>query len=107
MNNFYFDSIHFFSENCNYSSDCFNSLNGVIVNKSPSLSVFPNPTNNIVNIKLDNYAGEINLQLYDFAGKFIRSTNSRSLNIEDYPRGIYLLKVSYSDVIKRINVVKY
>lgn len=105
--NFYFDSNHFFSENCNYSSDCFNSLNGVIVNKSSSLTVFPNPTNNIVNIKLDNYAGEINLQLYDFTGKLLKVINNRSLSIEDCPKGIYLLKVSYDDIIKRINVVKY
>ena len=105
--NFYFDSNHFFSENCNYSSGCFNNPTGVIVNKSSNLTVFPNPTNNIVNIKLDNYSGEIHSQLYDFTGKLLRVSNSRCLNIEDYPKGIYLLKVSYSDVIKRINVVKY
>jgi hypothetical protein len=105
--NFYFDSNHFFSDNCNYSSDCFNNPTSVIVDKSSSLTVFPNPTNNIVNTKLDDYSGEIHLQLYDFTGKLLRVSNSRSLNVEDYPKGIYLLKVSYSDVIKRINVVKY
>ena len=104
--NFYFDPNHFFSDNCNYSSFCFNNPTATITNNKTNLTVYPNPTSNIVNITLDNYTGKINLMIYDFTGKLIRSTNNRSLNIEDYPRGIYLIKVSYGDVIKNIKLVK-
>ena len=75
-------------------------------NKISNLSVFPNPTNNIINIALENYNGEINLEFYDLSGKLLKSTNSKTLDIEEYSSGIYLLKVSYDNKFQKVKIIK-
>ena len=103
---FYLDPNHYFSVNCNYSSNCFDGPANIIENNSSQLSVFPNPTNNVINIKLDNYTGAINLQLYDLTGKLIKSASERTLDLEVCSKGIYLLKVAYGDRVHEVKVIK-
>ena len=75
-------------------------------NKISNLSVFPNPTNNIINIALENYNGEINLEFYDLSGKLLKSSKSKTLEIEEYNSGIYLLKVSYDNKFQKVKIIK-
>ena len=75
-------------------------------NKLSNLSVFPNPTNNIINIELENYNGEINLEFYDLSGKLLKSTISKNLDIEEYSSGIYLLKVAYDNKFQKVKIIK-
>ena len=92
-----------FSSNCNYPAGCF--INNIEEYQS-NLSIYPNPTNNLIQIEIENHNGSSEAELYDFTGKLLEATNSTKLSLVDYPKGIYLLKVAYGDRIEEVKVVK-
>ena len=95
----YIDSQTVFSNNCNPSTiDIIENLNNFLT--------YPNPTNNLIQIEIENYNGSIEAALYDFTGKLLETTNSTKLSLVNYPKGIYLLKVAYGDRIEEVKVVK-
>ena len=93
------DNFAIFSNDCNSLSTNFNEYHS-------NTSFFPNPTNNLIQIEIKNYNGSFEAALYDFTGKLLETTNSTKLSLVDYPKGIYLLKVSYGDRIEEVKVVK-
>jgi len=95
----YIDSQTVFSNNCNPSTiDIIENLNNFLT--------YPNPTNNLIQIEIENYNGSIEAALYDFTGKLLETTNSTKLSLVNYPKGIYLLKVAYGDRTEEVKVVK-
>tara|TARA_B110001450_G_scaffold145133_1_gene135688 strand:+ start:112 stop:984 length:873 start_codon:yes stop_codon:yes gene_type:complete len=71
-----------------------------------SLTVYPNPTENNITISMQNYNGVFDLQLYDLTGKRLQRSNETTLSLEDYAKGIYILKVAYDDRIEELKVIK-
>lgn len=69
--------------------------------QSNSISLFPNPSNNLFNIHfVTDHVQDINLSIYDFSGKIISSKNylkisslNEQISLRDYPEGIYLMKL--------------
>ena len=66
------------------------------------VNVFPNPTYNEINVKVDNYAQGYHLNLYDQMGRLVK--NAKDLNAPLFtmqrtslPTGIYYLQVSFND----------
>jgi len=66
-------------------------------------SVYPNPSADIVNIKISGISGHISIDLYDIQGKLIRHLIDKSVspveynltfNISHLQSGIYFLKIS-------------
>ena len=70
------------------------------------LSIYPNPTNKLIQIETENYNGSIEAALYDFTGKLLETTNKVAISLADYPIGVYLLKVSHLDRIDELKVVR-
>ena len=99
----YIDNGVTFSTNCNYPAGCFTNS---IEEYQSNLSIYPNPTDNLIYIKIENYNGSFQAELYGFTGKLLETTNKTSLSLADYPRGIYLLKVAYGDRVEQLKVVK-
>ena len=93
-----------YSTNCNYPINCYSPSGFSEINNE--ISIYPNPTNNLLHIEIENYNGTIAAELYDFTGKLLETTNNTSLSLSDYPKGIYLLKVAYGDKTEEIRVVK-
>ena len=60
----------------------------------------------LIQIEIENYNGSIQVELYDFTGKLLETTNNTNLSLADYPTGIYLLKVAYGDRVEQLEVVK-
>ena len=90
------DAQHYFSTNCTNS-----------VQEIPSsISIYPNPTNNLFQIEIESYNGRFEAELYDFTGKLLKTSNNTTLSLADYPIGIYLLKVAYGDRVEQFKVVK-
>lgn len=63
-----------------------------------NVSVYPNPTKGIINIKfLESYTGQTTLNLYDIQGRKIVSKSTQSLdetlNIENLSEGVYMLSL--------------
>ena len=70
------------------------NTNDIIAETNP-LSVFPNPANEFINIKLD-YATSAIVNIYAMDGKLVLATNldtSKPLNISTLTKGMYFVKV--------------
>ena len=70
------------------------------------IKVFPNPTNENINITLREFNGNIQTEVFDIIGNRIKVTNKTTLSLRDYSKGIYLLKVAYGYGVEEIKVIK-
>lgn len=76
------------------------------------MKVYPNPTVNFLSLEINNYDIEtMSYQLFDLNGRLI--TNNKilvditSINLQQYPAAIYLLKVLHNDIeIKTFKIIK-
>ncbi|MES2545193.1 MAG: T9SS-dependent M36 family metallopeptidase [Bacteroidota bacterium] len=63
------------------------------------IKVFPNPSNGLVNIRINQYVGKVNLQVVDINGRVVYNTKNEDFNIEKtinlntLQSGIYVLKI--------------
>ena len=74
------------------------------------VQIFPNPTNNLVNISL-NGIDKANLTLYTIDGKVVYQANNvsdeqTSINLRDNSKGIYFLKIDANNQNKVYKVIK-
>jgi hypothetical protein len=73
-----------------------------------SISVYPNPANNVVNIKADSEIRSI--QIYDVQGRILQvsqiNENNLVLDISDKQTGIYFLKITSEKGMKMQKLVK-
>lgn len=75
-----------------------------------SISLYPNPTSDVLNI--DNKTNEIvsNVSIYSISGaliKEVKSTNSiESISVTDLQTGIYFVKLSINDEVKNYKFIK-
>lgn len=60
-----------------------------------TFQVFPNPTADKVSVKTEKPVKDI--ELYDKTGRKLQSTTSKILDLSKYNKGIYLLKINFSD----------
>jgi hypothetical protein len=92
------------SKNPIFSNELLNN------NQSNLVTVYPNPTKEKFNIKINGYYDTIvTLKLSDLLGQTIFTTtgkqNSFSFNLSKYPKGIYLLKTTIGAKIDLQKVV--
>ena len=78
--------------NCVLSVDYFNN--------QELFSVYPNPTNGSLNIRINNYSGIVNFTIVDMNGRVVSKIENKDFNIENeinisnLQSGIYILKVN-------------
>ena len=78
--------------------------NTFIENKINKAKIHPNPTSDVVQITgIDRI---IKVEIYDYNGKFLLSTDRSVINLSDCPSGIYLLKVFYGNKTKEHRIIK-
>ena len=75
------------------------------------VNIYPNPTNNILNITLGNITSDVNLTLTSVEGKVVYqennvSDNKVSVDISNNSKGIYFLKVETNNQYKVYKVIK-
>lgn len=74
-----------------------------------NFSIFPNPATSSIKLELPSNLNEIDISAYDILGKNIYSSkhsSNTSINISDWPSGVYLLKASTKNVSKTKRFVK-
>lgn len=74
------------------------------VEKEPELSVYPNPADNFINIKLKSeQLNNCSLNIFDQSGRLcfssLSSTNSTSIAVKNLETGVYLLVIQNADGI--------
>lgn len=86
-----------------------------IMNAKATVSVFPNPAGNYLNVQFDEFStgSPIHYQILDLTGRSILagqlSTSeggSVQLNIHDVPNGVYVLRVESGNMNENIKVIK-
>ena len=77
-----------------------------------SMTVYPNPTTSIVNLKVDNFNFEnLQINLSDITGKLLQSqkisNQETQIQMESLPQAIYLLNVQDNNkTIKTFKIIK-
>ena len=71
-----------------------------------SFKIYPNPTNNFIQMEIENYNGKIEAKLYDFTGKHLLTTNNTKISLADCPSGVYLLKICHGNMVDQLKVIK-
>ena len=75
-----------------------------------SLSVFPNPTNAILNFMLDKQLeSELLINIVNVEGKIMKMktiTNSTSVDVSDLANGLYFVRFNYKDKSRTLRFVK-
>tara|TARA_B100000579_G_scaffold438045_1_gene471342 strand:- start:3166 stop:5094 length:1929 start_codon:yes stop_codon:yes gene_type:complete len=80
---------------------------GVDENKIAGLNIYPNPSNGMLNIELDEQ-GQFNLEINDMLGKVVcnKSISSNTmLDLTDLDKGIYFVKLSNSAATQTTKVI--
>ncbi|RZM19239.1 MAG: T9SS type A sorting domain-containing protein [Pedobacter sp.] len=57
------------------------------------LSVYPNPTQKILNIELKDDIGLVNANIYDGSGKLMKTVETSVINVSDLSEGTYYIQV--------------
>ena len=77
---------------------------------SNTIKVFPNPTNGEVYISLENSVDELNIEVFTIKGELVLqesyfNTDRIKLNLDNKP-GIYLVRLTGSEINKMIRIIK-
>lgn len=90
-----------------YSVRCVKKAEGMSVTDltQSSISAYPNPTSGIVYI---NSKEKVNkLEVYNLNGQKIKESNVADINLSNFPKGIYLIKVTLqNNTQKTLKIVK-
>lgn len=77
---------------CTLGNDYFQNSN--------LFKIYPNPTNGMVNININNYIGELQINVYDLNGRQVYNqnvtnfNNTNAIDLESLSTGIYVLKLN-------------
>ena len=82
----------FIDDSAAYSTDCF-TLGVEEPDTVNQFALYPNPTNNILNIQLQNGTALKQVNLYNNLGQHLLSTNKTTLNVSHLNPGIYFVEV--------------
>ena len=109
------DSLHFNlnSDTCSgrvyfFINSIWESINTGFPNESKlfDLKTYPNPTNENITISVKNFNGNIQTEVFDLIGNRLQATNETTISLRGYSNGIYILKVTYSDRVQEVKVIK-
>ena len=82
------------------------SLSNDLDLENSSISIFPNPTKENINISIDNFNGNIQIEVFDLVGNKLQITDKTTISLIDYSKGIYILKVAFGDRVEEVKVIK-
>ncbi len=81
-----------------------------VATKEASLfMLFPNPTSDIVNIRLSNPNTTATVAIMDIQGKILREENiqtSQNINIQDLSQGLYFIQVRSENNVSTVRLIK-
>lgn len=104
--NIFFD--YNFPIETNDAETTFASLSNPDVTKDKSVVIYPNPTQNIINIDCDNTIKTI--ELFDIQGRSLRTSivneNKAALDISDQSNGIYFIRITSDNGQKVEKLIK-
>jgi hypothetical protein len=94
---------------CSDTSICSSFTTGISVNESASFSVYPNPTNGMVNVHLENNNVNGSLEVFNATGQLVSTIQITKTNILiELPEaeGIYLVRLNANGKTSNVRVIK-
>jgi hypothetical protein len=73
-----------------------------------SCTVFPNPSNEFFQIEMKNYQGNVKFSLHDLSGQLLKEeifSNEIKVLTNEFPKGIYFLKVQSIDLESNFKLI--
>ena len=70
------------------------------------IKIYPNVTDDYVNISIQDYSGIIQTEIYELSGDFLGMQSGSKLSFNKYKSGIYFCRIIYADKNKTLRVVK-
>ncbi|MFA5781714.1 MAG: T9SS type A sorting domain-containing protein, partial [Bacteroidales bacterium] len=117
-------SYHFYVQVSN-ANGC-SAIDTIIVTWSPcteiesvsngfAMNIYPNPTNNTVNIAVSGLSSDADMKIFNISGQLIFSENientaskwSRSYNFTGMSKGVYFVRLVSRDVVKVEKIIVY
>lgn len=97
-----------------YAADsvpCGGSFSGIQTPNTPiGFEIFPNPASELVNISIDANYTTGSLQIFSISGQLMSNipiyNNQTSILVSCLPQGIYLVRLSRSNAVKRLVIVR-
>jgi hypothetical protein len=89
-----------------------NNINGAIEITSSSsefmIDVYPNPTSDMLHIKMDEAKGDIRFELYDMQGqKLLSQKNMHAISLQNLSQGTYIIKIYVdNDLVTTSKIIK-
>jgi len=76
------------------------STDDITINKG--IKIYPNPSNGVVNVSIENYSGNLNVEVYDINGRKVFSnignySMDKAINLQGLQAGVYVLKLEGED----------
>lgn len=90
--------------NAFYLDDLKLSLAGVKENAASTVKVYPNPANDVLNIKVDGEISNVTITTLD--GKVVSSTATSTVNVASLTAGLYIYQVTANGKVSTGNFVK-
>ncbi len=93
--------------NCTDTSLCI-TINNVGLNEKDlyNIQVHPNPTNNLITIQTDGFNGSTSCKIFDLQSNLLGTYKTKKINLDEFSKGIYIVKFYYGDKIKEMKVIK-
>jgi hypothetical protein len=98
-----------------FSTEGSNATEIVKYNSFSKLILFPNPVIDLLSINFTTQSSEhIKIQLIDFQGRFFNETaytsaigyNSVKINVSDFQRGLYFVRLQYKTTVETSKFIK-
>ncbi len=93
---------------CDYESEiCYQFVDGVLSTEEinqPGFLIYPNPTENSLNVRVENWHNNFQVRIFDAKGSLLSSRtckNNQSIDISEFQPGVYFLEVLYGDHLTR------
>lgn len=79
------------------------TLSSLDFSQSSNVKMYPNPANDLVNISVSNYVGDLKVDLFDINGRLVKTksvdfSGNYSLDLNGLTTGVYIVKLSGSEL---------
>ena len=72
--------------------------------QNKNVEIHPNPSNDFITIS--NSEESRTIELFSLNGKFLETVETNTISLRNYPKGIYILKVTFEDRVEKMKVIK-